>query len=706
MAQISYQDSPTVNLGGSGTADDPITAKILPFGTACEIINDPEAVAKLKAAINTNAVIASDDNGNLLITPMDGVTDPYTVELTYTPPESAGATYFGTPYLDLAAAQMCFPRRDDVDNVEIAPACLDLSGLFALLTSTPHPEIQASGSVSAAYDAAQNLWMIEGKDRDTVCTFRTEDGAVIKTVSVYENGTLISSEETEIDIPTMTDVEICDALLRTMGDPARRVAFQKAATSSVPPVDVQVGDVPPGSEDGTLFFDAAGLGKLQVFDAAPTPTNPNGCLKPFEAYECMCIRLPDGSLLEYLSGTWTPKQTPAMDLVDTLCSDADAIAALKEKIDVRATALEFSRFSGLATLTLSDGTELTTEIATPEPGTYAPNSNGNVIIPLSGGGNLVLTGLVSEPDVDISEFNVTDEGDGLFTVTPMLSSGDTLAPFSLGSDDRLNTLALGPDGCTLTGTLVSGIEASVPLCDLVPALEQDIDPATGAVTTTYTDPLTGAQTVWTIQPEVRFVDEGDGTSTITFSDGTELCIANNPVTKCEQGGCDPDGSSQPDVILTRKDGSQSAISADIDQVRTASWSRTGYTDSPEDAPILLAALPISHNSHCRKRLRLTGQMKVRLRALAGQVIVKNEITANGTSITIGGGHGVNNSYSNGHPTNTDDKLENLLAWANINKGVTTVIEIYSQITNISTGEARHESGRLVVESWGTEKCDV
>ena len=212
--------------------------------------------------------------------------------------------------------------------------------------------------------------------------------------------------------------------------------------------------------------------------------------------------------------------------VDAIKADADALQCLKDAIDVRATALEFSRFSGLATLTLSDGTELTTEIATPQPGTYAPNLNGNVIIPLSGGGNLVLTGLVSEPDVDISEFSVTDEGDGLFTVTPMLSNGDTLPPFSLGSDDRLNTLALGPDGCTLTGTLVSGIEASVPLCDLVPALEQEIDPATGSVTTTYTDPLTGVQTVWTIQPEVQFVDEnGD-----VYDPAAPIKVAQNPIT--------------------------------------------------------------------------------------------------------------------------------------------------------------------------------
>ena len=277
------------------------------------------------------------------------------------------------------------------------------------------------------------------------------------------------------------------------------------------------------ASDGDVHYNADGTGKLEIFT--------DGCLKP---YPCMsinqCIKLEDGSELVLAAKApeaWVPK---TFDLTAITCGQVEdpvLLAKLKEAIDVRAVGFNFNAATGLAIIEMSDGTDLSTTIAAVISGSYAPNANGVVNVPLAGGGNLQLTGLVSDPDIDIATFAVDGNGDGSFTVTPVLSDGSSLPAFTVGVDDFLSSLNFAADGCTLVGTLDSGATVSVSMCDLVSEVSE-VTNADGSIT--YTHSAGGVDTEWTIRPIRTFVDE-DGVAYDPAND--PIKVARNPAIGCE-----------------------------------------------------------------------------------------------------------------------------------------------------------------------------
>lgn len=285
-------------------------------------------------------------------------------------------------------------------------------------------------------------------------------------------------------------------------------------------------------------------------------------------------------------------------VLDALCDDPDLLAEWKGKIDVRIIdGGVIDAQAGTYSFPLSNGTTVTGTITgTPVAGSYGANAAGDVEIAIVGGGVMTLTGLVSPADNDVVEFITVDNGDGTFTVTPELADGSTLPPFTVGQDtispedvdfastvvtvnadgsvaidyvdsngdpiatsaipatEMLGDLSLGADGCTLEGNLDNGTPVSVSLCDLISDIVQTVGPNGEAV---FTHEPSGVS--WTIG-SASGADNGDGTATITFQDGTTLCVSTLASLTCDDD-C---------LVATYKDGSRKAFFNTFDRTRVQS----------------------------------------------------------------------------------------------------------------------------------------
>ena len=247
------------------------------------------------------------------------------------------------------------------------------------------------------------------------------------------------------------------------------------------------------------------------------------------------------------------------ELLEELQNNPEKAAEFTAIIDIRAVGFNWNGATDTATITMSNGDILDTVIdGLPVNGTYMPNASGVVNIPLTNGTFVVLEGLVSPPDNDIASFTTVDNGDGTFTVTPVLQDATTLAPFTVGQDtispddvdfasttvtvapdgsqtityfdsdgnvittsvladqdDFLSSLALtGPDGCVLTGTLDGGATVTVDLCSLTSSVTETAN-ADGSTTFTHSD-----GTSWTIFPQYRL--RSCATNAVIPYDGTVL----------------------------------------------------------------------------------------------------------------------------------------------------------------------------------------
>ena len=218
------------------------------------------------------------------------------------------------------------------------------------------------------------------------------------------------------------------------------------------------------------------------------------------------------------------------DILTELESNSDKASQWRELLDIRAVSFDFNDNNDTATITMSDGTILSTVIeGFIENGVYSPNLNGSFLLPLTGGGTV---NLVPNPDVDFESTTVTVNANGETVITYLDSEGNIIDTSVIMADqnDFLSTLNLAPDGCTLTATLDSGTMVSVDLCDLVSDVTRVENPDGSS---TYTHTSNNGSTSWTIPVSWNLIS-CDG-SPLDISQ--PITVAQNPLVSCEVINC-------------------------------------------------------------------------------------------------------------------------------------------------------------------------
>ena len=402
----------------------------------------------------------------ITVTPNDG-TASYTLDITHpTPPsETNGVHVSGAGVWDFNAGTITYPTLNDTDE-SVGPNLVDnttIPALIQMLTSTPHPEFQGVGDVSAVYNSATNTWVISVNDvdvdTDTRCTFTTlANGQIQKTAITYTNGVAGSPIITIVGNADMSADEFCQMLLGALADPVKAAQVNKILQATqVPLSPVCEGPAAGGAYvDGKLYFNADGTNKLEVYDGS------DFCLKPYSPLiECMCIELEDGTLLTLDSVTpqvWTEKEGPDyFEMACGLVDNPDSLAKLQAAIDTNTNVtydfgevIDDNPNDGIKKLVLngSDGSSTcvlisdSTELPDVDTNTTYTITVVNDILTLTG-----TDGNNSSVIIETFDENFVQNPDGSYTFTD--DDGDTVnIPRPLTNDEIcaavLSSLTLNP----------------------------------------------------------------------------------------------------------------------------------------------------------------------------------------------------------------------------------------------------------------------
>lgn len=152
---------------------------------------------EVQACIDAALADLAPDTNNELVADADGsitITSPLTGESVTvpppTPPETDGVHVNGAlaPVVDLDAQTITYATVNDADESAGPDLLMDISGLIALLTSTPHPELLAGDGITITGDDSVG-YTLSVSDADVVCTFVTNsDGTITKTAQPTVNG--------------------------------------------------------------------------------------------------------------------------------------------------------------------------------------------------------------------------------------------------------------------------------------------------------------------------------------------------------------------------------------------------------------------------------------------------------------------------------------------------------------------------------------
>ena len=172
--------------GGLSSADVKTLVEACTAPLAADIAANAAAIAAIPPDTDTNNTLVANPDGSITITsPLTGDS------VTTSPPvpaETPGVFVTGPPVYNFAAGTATYPTEDDVTGA-VGEIEQDISGLIALLTSTPHPELIAGEGITITGDDVAGYTIsttVADTDTDTriACTFALVSGELVKTTTV------------------------------------------------------------------------------------------------------------------------------------------------------------------------------------------------------------------------------------------------------------------------------------------------------------------------------------------------------------------------------------------------------------------------------------------------------------------------------------------------------------------------------------------